>query len=109
MGVTELSDGTLRYVALATALLSPRPPGLLVLNEPETSLHPQLTGALARLISAAAGRTQIVVVTHSAALVEALELESPDAVRHELVKELGETRVADQGLLTRPTWDWGSR
>jgi predicted ATPase len=109
MGVTELSDGTLRYVALATALLSPRPPGLLVLNEPETSLHPQLTGALARLISAAAGRTQIVVVTHSATLVDALELESPDAVRHELVKELGETRVADQGLLTRPTWDWGSR
>ena len=65
--------------------------------------------ALARLVSAAAGRTQIVVVTHSAALVDALELESPDAVRHELVKDLGETRVADQGLLTRPTWDWGSR
>ncbi len=58
-------------------LLSPRPPGLLVLNEPETSLHPQLTGALARLISAAAARTQIVVVTHSAALVDALEEASP--------------------------------
>jgi predicted ATPase len=109
MSVTELSDGTLRYVAMATALLSPRPPGLLVLNEPETSLHPQLTGALARLISAAADRTQIVVVTHSGALVDALEEASPEAVRHELVKELGETRVADQGLLTRPTWDWGSR
>ena len=109
MGVTELSDGTLRYVALATALLSPRPPGLLVLNEPETSLHPQLTGALARLIAAAAGRTQIVVVTHSAALVDALEAEASETVRHELVKELGETRVGDQGLLTRPTWDWGSR
>lgn len=109
MGVTELSDGTLRYVALATALLSPRPPGLLVLNEPETSLHPQLTGALARLIAAAAGRTQIVVVTHSAALVDALEAEASETVRHELVKELGETRVDGQGLLTRPTWDWGSR
>lgn len=109
MGVSELSDGTLRYVALATALLSPRPPGLLVLNEPETSLHPQLTGALARLIAAAAGRTQIVVVTHSAALVDALEAEASETVRHELVKELGETRVDGQGLLTRPTWDWGSR
>jgi predicted ATPase len=109
MGVAELSDGTLRYVAMATALLSPRPPSLLVLNEPETSLHPQLTAPLARLITAAAHRTQIVVVTHSAALVEAIGRESPDAVQHELVKEVGETRVADQGLLTRPTWDWGSR
>ena len=109
MGVSELSDGTLRYVAMATALLSPRPPSLLVLNEPETSLHPQLTGPFARLITAAANRTQIVVVTHSAALVDALSAEAPDAVQHELVKELGETRVADQGLLTRPTRDWGSR
>ncbi len=109
MGISEVSDGTLRYVALAVALLSPRPPGLVVLNEPETSLHPQLTGALARLISAAAACTQIVVVTHSAALVEALDHTEPDVVRHELVKELGETRVADQGLLSRPTWNWGSR
>jgi len=109
MGVAELSDGTLRYVAMATALLSPRPPSLLVLNEPETSLHPQLTEPLARLITAAAHRTQIVVVTHSAALVSAIGHEAPDAVQHELVKELGETRVAEQGLLTRPTWDWGSR
>jgi len=109
MGVAELSDGTLRYVAMATALLSPRPPSLLVLNEPETSLHPQLIGPLARLITTAAKRTQIVVVTHAAALVDALSAEAPDAVQHELVKELGETRVADQGLLTRPTWDWGSR
>lgn len=109
LGVAEVSDGTLRYLALATALLSPRPPGLLVLNEPETSLHPQLTGALARLIAAAAARTQIVVVTHSAALVDALAGSAPQTVRHELVKELGETRVADQGLLTRPTWEWGSR
>ncbi len=36
----ELSDGTLRYLLLAAALLTPRPPELLVLNEPETSLHP---------------------------------------------------------------------
>jgi predicted ATPase len=94
---------------MATALLSPQPPSLLVLNEPETSLHPQLTAPLARLIIAAARRTQIVVVTHSATLVEAIGREAPDAVQHELVKEVGETRVADQGLLTRPTWDWGSR
>jgi predicted ATPase len=82
MGVAELSDGTLRYVALATALLSPRPPSLLVLNEPETSLHPQLTAPLARLVTEAARRTQIVVVTHSAALVEAIGTEAPEAIQH---------------------------
>lgn len=109
MGASELSDGTLRYVALATALLSPRPPSLLVLNEPETSLHPQLTQPLARLITEAARRTQIVVVTHSAALVAAIGEAAPEALQHELVKELGETHVGDQGLLSRPTWDWGSR
>src|SRR4051794_35203835 len=36
----ELSDGTLRYLLWVAALLTPRPPALLVLNEPETSLHP---------------------------------------------------------------------
>jgi predicted ATPase len=49
------------------------------------------------------------VGTWSAALGGALSAEAPDAVQHELVKEVGETRVADQGLLTRPTWDRGSR
>ena len=38
----ELSDGTLRYLLWVAALLTPRPPELLVLNEPETSLHPEL-------------------------------------------------------------------
>ena len=47
----ELSDGTLRYLLLVAALLTPRPPALLVLNEPDTSLHPDLLAALARLIS----------------------------------------------------------
>ena len=46
MGAAELSDGTLRYLLLVAALLSPRPPGLLVLNEPETSLHRDLLPAL---------------------------------------------------------------
>src|SRR5690606_37240224 len=61
----ELSDGTLRYLLLVAALLTPRPPGLMVLNEPETSLHPDLVPALARLIAAAARSAQVIVVTHS--------------------------------------------
>ncbi|BBZ43463.1 AAA family ATPase [Mycobacterium parmense] len=100
----ELSDGTLRFLLWAAALLSPQPPSLMVLNEPETSLHPDLVRPLARLIRAAADRTQLVVVTHSRSLREL-----PDAVEVELVKDCGETRIAGQELLTTPPWDWGKR
>lgn len=66
----ELSDGTLQYLALLAALLTPRPPGLLVLNEPETSVHASLYGARARLIVRAAKHTQIFVTTHCAELAK---------------------------------------
>ena len=72
LGAAELSDGTLRYLLLVAALLSPRPPGLMVLNEPETSLHPDLLAPLARLIGRASAATQIVVVSHSEPLIGAL-------------------------------------
>jgi predicted ATPase len=63
----ELSDGTLRFLLWAAALLSPQAPSLMVLNEPETSLHPELVRPLASLVRAAAAHTQVVVVTHSCA------------------------------------------
>ncbi len=56
LSVAELSDGTLRYILLAAALLSPRPPELMILNEPEASLHPDLLAPLARLIVKASAR-----------------------------------------------------
>ncbi|MGD7789357.1 AAA family ATPase [Propionibacteriaceae bacterium Y1700] len=109
----ELSDGTLRYLLLATALLSPRPPRLMVLNEPETSLHPDVLPALARLITTAAARTQLVVVSHSDALVAELARAAEQTTvalrQHELIKELGQTRIADQGQFERPAWAWGRR
>ena len=112
---TELSDGTLRFLLWAAALLSPQPPALMVLNEPETSLHPDLVRPLASLIRAAASQTQVVVVTHSSAMLEFLNTvpvtdaeDDCDAVEIELYKELGETRVQGLGLLTTPPWDWGS-
>ncbi len=107
LAAAEWSDGTLRYVLLAAALLSPRPAGLVVLNEPEASLHPDVLPALGRLITDAARRTQVMVVTHSGPLVAALA--GRRTVSHELVKSLGETLVEGQGLLTRPAWNWGSR
>src|SRR4030095_1724057 len=88
----ELSDGTLRYLLWIAALLTPRPPGLLVLNEPETSLHPDLLPALGRLIANAAERSQVLVVTHAAKLIQELE-EHEDCNSIRLKKEFGETRL----------------
>src|SRR5262249_61588849 len=68
---SELSDGTLRYLGLAGALLGYRLPAFIALNEPETSLHPDLLEPLARMIMAASARTQIWVVTHSERLAAA--------------------------------------
>ncbi|OHU93355.1 AAA family ATPase, partial [Mycobacterium talmoniae] len=102
----ELSDGTLRFLLWAAALLSPQPPSLMVLNEPETSLHPDLVAPLAGLIRAAATQTQVVVVTHARSLLEFL---GPDAAEVELYKDFGETRVTGQGLQTTPAWEWGTR
>jgi predicted ATPase len=121
----ELSDGTLRYLCLVAALLTVDPPPLMVLNEPETSLHPDLLPPLARLIRTAAERTQLVVVSHSERLVDELGVTGADddvadaadvppgpgprARRLTLLKDLGETFVQGQGLLTTPQWNWGTR
>jgi predicted ATPase len=69
----EFSDGQLRFLCLCAALLSPRPPSLLALNEPETSLHPDLIDSLARLIVRAAEHTQLWITTHSRPLAESIE------------------------------------
>ncbi len=102
---SELSDGTLRYLLLAAALLTPRLPPLLVLNEPESSLHPELYPALARLIQQASERTQIWVVSHAPELVGHLARQ-PNCCHHELGKEMGATRIAGQLLEHQPQWPW---
>jgi predicted ATPase len=101
----ELSDGTLRYLLWVAALLTPRPPPLMVLNEPETSLHPDLLPALARLIIKASERTQVWVVSHATRLIAALE-KSETCHSLGLEKELGQTIVTDQGMLDEPIWRW---
>ncbi|GLB98522.1 MULTISPECIES: AAA family ATPase [Mycobacterium] len=103
----ELSDGTLRFLLWAAALLSPQSPSLMVLNEPETSLHPSLVAPLASLIRVAAKQTQVVVVTHSNVLLQ--NLEDDETARIELYKDFGETRIAGQTPVTTPPWDWGKR
>jgi predicted ATPase len=104
----ELSDGTLRYLLLVAALLTPRPPDLLVLNEPETSLHPDLLPALARLIASAARHAQVIVVTHAEALVSALG-GAAEIAEIRLEKAAGETLIAGQDALGRLPWSWPER
>jgi predicted ATPase len=88
----ELSDGTLRYLCLLAALLSPRPPTFLALNEPETSLHPDLLAPLAHLVARAARRSQICLTTHAKPLADAIAaLTRTPAITLEKVD--GETRI----------------
>ncbi|MEY9931212.1 putative ATPase [Catenulispora sp. GP43] len=113
LGAAELSDGTLRYLLLVAALLTPRPADLMVLNEPETSLHPDLLRPLGTLIAAGSERSQIIVVSHSAGLIEAIGRAAAGLRRDvdlvELEKVNGETVLPGQGLLDSPLWFWPKR
>jgi predicted ATPase len=104
---TELSDGTLRYLLWIAALLTPRPPELLVLNEPETSLHPDLLPALGRLIAQTAERAQVVVVSHAAPLIDALQ-QLPECHSIRLAKNFAETRIVGEQRLEH-SWQWPTR
>jgi predicted ATPase len=101
----ELSEGTLRYILLAAALLTPRPPELMVLNEPEASLHTDLIAPLGRLLRHASRNTQIIVISHATNLIDALA--GDDSARHiVLEKQFGETVVAFED---RANWTWPKR
>ena len=77
----------------------------MVLNEPETSLHPDLLPALARLILQASQHTQIWVISHANRLVNTL-MRDPECHLIELEKELGQTRIKGQNMLDVPAWRW---
>jgi predicted ATPase len=94
-------------------LLTPRPASLTVLNEPETSLHPELLPPLAQLITGAAARSQIITVSHSRLLIDALQRATEEAGARastiELAKEFGETHIVGQRPLDEPVWHWPKR
>ena len=77
----------------------------MVLNEPETSLHPDLLPALARLIIEASRHTQVWVVSHASRLIAALE-QHPECHSIVLDKSLGQTAIQGQGMLDAPPWHW---
>ena len=71
----HLSDGTMRFICLTTALLQPVPPSTIILDEPELGLHPYAIEILAELIQSASHRTQVIVSTQSPALVDCFKVE----------------------------------
>lgn len=68
----QLSDGTLRYICLATLLLQPRPPATIIIDEPELGLHPYAIRLLASLLHEAAEKAQIIVSTQASLLLDEL-------------------------------------
>lgn len=105
LDTAELSDGTLRYLLLCAALLPARPAPLLVLNEPESSLHASLLAPLASMVTTASKRTQVLLVSHAAGVVDAI----PASAHVSLGKDDAGTFVQGQGFMDVPAWNWGTR
>ena len=76
---TRWSDGMVRYLCLLTILCHPEPPPLICIDEPELGFHPDILPNLARLIKSCAERTQVIITTHSAELVDQFS-DDPEAV-----------------------------
>lgn len=97
MSGREFSDGTLQYLCLLGALLTPRPAPFMVLNEPETSIHPDLYAPLAELIVYASKNSQILITTHSVELANFMKKKGSCSIV-ELRKVNGATEVVGQKL-----------
>lgn len=75
MELWELSDGMLRFLCLAAALLNPLPPPFVAVDEPESGLHPRLLPVVADMIKTASERTQVLVTTHSPDLLNCFAID----------------------------------
>lgn len=73
---TALSDGSLRFICMATLLLQHTLPKLIILDEPELGLHPSAIVVLAGLLKKASTRSQVIVSTQSVNLVNEFEAEN---------------------------------
>ncbi len=76
---TRLSDGTLRYLCLICVLCHPEPPALICIEEPELGIHTDILSKIGEMLIEASHKTQLIVTTHSDALVSSLS-EFPDAI-----------------------------
>lgn len=96
----QFSDGTMRFICLAVALLQPNPPATIVIDEPELGLHPFALGVLASMLRHASDRSQIIVSTQSASLLDNFEPEEVIVVD----RENGASRF--RRLEAGPLQDW---
>jgi predicted ATPase len=78
-----LSDGTLRFICMATLLLQPQLPSVILIDEPELGLHPSAISVLANLLQSAAKLTQVLVSTQSVTLVNQFEPQDVVVVERE--------------------------
>ncbi len=79
----HLSDGSIRFICLATALLQPNPPSMIIIDEPELGLHPAAISILAELIQDTAKRTQVIIATQSPSLIDQFAIEDIIVVNRE--------------------------
>src|SRR5258708_9885515 len=98
-GPGQLSDGSIRCMALVTLLLKPpdRLPGLLVIDEPELGLHPAAEQVLAGLLKSASHHTQVLVATQSATFLDHFAPEDVVVVENETGASTF-TRLQAEGL-----------
>lgn len=96
----HLSDGTIRFLCLATALLQPSPPSTIVIDEPELGLHPEALTILAGLLRSTSTRTQIIAATQSPFLLS--EFEPEDVITVDQAD--GATRFARLDVETLADW-----
>lgn len=101
ISTARLSDGTLRYLCLLAILRHPKPPPLICIEEPELGMHPDIMPTIAELLVQAAKRTQIIVTTHSDALISALN--DPETV---MVCERDEQGSSIERLDQEKLKDW---
>lgn len=95
----QFSDGTLRFIALATVLMQPEPPAIIIIDEPELGLHPQSISKLAALIKSASAKTQVIISTQSVNLVDCFDPENIVTVdRSEVEKQSVFKRLESESL-----------
>jgi hypothetical protein len=103
LSAREMSDGTLQYICLLAVLMAYRKPALIAINEPESSLHENFLGPLARLIARAGARaetgSQICIVTQSGALAREIA-KAAEVGPIRILRENGQTRIEGAAAVT---------
>ncbi|MHC8509986.1 MAG: AAA family ATPase [Rhodospirillales bacterium] len=105
ISAARLSDGTLRFMAILAILLSPEPPPLVCIDEPELGMHPDAVLLIAELLVEASDRMQLIVTTHSEALVAALSSQPEAVVTCERIKGGTQLRRLDPKKLAKSLED----